>query len=210
MRYQADKISVLDFFENHILKYVVVDLEVLDKIKADSYGLGGCAIPQASSTFAALELMGYLIHPQDTKTVAMSFSDLLNNEKYFPEFKKYATQSNFLNSFRDNLRSIMVHRFSLVKYDISKTDDNHIFIEKDGRQIFNTSYFTKLTINTIKKIHIEIRNDAFFINGYSKEVTLEKMKNRIDKLKDFESENYVTLTDLPPSTTATETTSSLG
>jgi hypothetical protein len=139
----------------------------------------------------------------------MSFTNLLNNEVYFPELKKYSKQTKFFDSFRDNLRSIMAHRFSLAKYDIAKTHDVHLFVEKSGRQIFNVSYFTKITIETIKKIYTEIRSDKFLIMGFSKQETMEKMKERIVKLKDYEGKIYVPLTDLP-STTTTETTSSIG
>ena len=191
MSYETDKLQVLDFFENHIIKYIIVDLEKLEETKADSSGAGGCAIPQASSTFSALDLIGYLIHPLDIRTVDMSFSNLLSNETYFPEFKKYSSQVKFFESFKDNLRSIMVHRFSLAKYDIAKTNDNHLFVEKNGRQVFNTSYFTRITINVINKIYTEIINNKFTINGLSKEASMVKIKDRITKLKDFEGKIYV-------------------
>lgn len=180
----------------------------MENIRANSFGEGGCAIPQASSTFAALDLLGYLIHPQDLKPVVMSFTDLLSDVKYFPEFKKYSTYSNFFDSFRDNLRSIMVHRFSLAKYDIAKTSEMHLFLEKNGRQIFNVSFFTKITIKAIEKIHAEIEDDSFTISGLSKDATMEKIKNRIIKLKDYEGKVNVSITNLP-TTTTTETTSSL-
>lgn len=210
MSYSIDKAEVLNFFDNHIMKYIIADLEILDKIKADGSGVGGCAIPQALSTFAALDLIGYLLHPQDGKPVAMNFTDLLKNDKYFPEFKQFGTQADFFDSFKHNLRSIMAHRFSLAKYDITKTDDNYLFFENNGRQTFNASYFTKITINFIKKIRNEINDDKLIINGYTKEVTIEKVKNKIIKLKDFEGDIYVPLDNLPISTVTTHTTSSLG
>ncbi len=208
MSYEIDKAEVLDFFDNHIMKYIIVDLEVLDEIKAKSLGGGGCSIPQASSTFSALDLIGYLIHPQDLGTVSMSFSGLLKNESYFPEFSEYSTKEKFFNSFRDNIRSIMAHRFSLAKYDIAKTEDNYLFVEKSGRQIFNVSYFTKITIKAMKKIYEEIQNDQFFISTFSKKITMQKVKDRITKLKEFEGSVYVLLNDLPITTT-TQTTCSL-
>ena len=208
MSYEANKTEVLDFFDNHIMKYIIVDLEVLDEIKAKSLGGGGCSIPQASSTFSALDLIGYLIHPQDLGTVSMSFSGLLMNGAYFPEFSEYSTKAKFFDSFRDDLRSIMAHRFSLAKYDIAKTNDSHLFVEQSGRQIFNVSYFTKITIKAIKKIYEEIQNDQFVISPFSNEVTIEKVKSRITKLKEFEGSAYVLLNDLPITIT-TQTTCSL-
>lgn len=208
MSYESDKSEVLDFFDNHIIKYIIVDLEVLNEIKATKLGGGGCSIPQASSTFSALDLIGYLIHQQDLATVGMSFSSLLKNEVYFPEFSEYSTKAKFFDSFRDNFRSIMAHRFSLVKYDIAKTEDNYLFVEKNGRQIFNVSYFTKITIKVIKKIYEEIQNDQFVIPTFSKEITMKKVKDRITKMKEFEGSIFVLLNDLPITAT-TQTTCSL-
>lgn len=173
-------------------------------------GVGGCAIPQATSTFSALDLIGYLTHTEDGRTMKMSFTELLKNELYFPDFKDYSIHTKFFDSFRDDLRSIMVHRFSLTKYDIAKIETSSLFIEEDGRKIFNVSYFTKMTINAIKKIYQEIKDDTFIINGHSKEVTMEKIKNKIAELKDYNSINFEPLESLPTSTTSTETTSSLG
>ena len=102
----------------------------------------------------------------------------------------------------------MVHRFSLTKYDITKTNDTNLFTEMDTRQIFNTSYFTKITINAINKIYNEIKEDKFLINGFSKKITLEKVNEKIKMLKDFDK-NYVHLIDLPISTVSTQTTCSL-
>lgn len=209
MSYTNNKAIVINLFDNHIIKYIVKDLEILNSIEADSSGYGGCAIPQASSTFAALDLIGYLIHPQELKTVSMSFTDLLKNNQYFPDFVEYTSDINFFDSFKENIRSVMVHRFSLSKYDIAKADTNHLFYEQDGRQIFNTSFFTKTTIVAINKICNNIKNDSFVINGYDKEYTMEKIKNRIEKLKDFEGKYFSNLINLPISTTTTETTSSL-
>ena len=200
----------MEFFDNHIMKYIITDLEILNKIKADDSGIGGCAIPQALSTFSALDLMGYLLHPQYIETNKMTFSDLLKNSKYFPEFETFSTKDNFILSFKDNLRNIIAHRFSLSKYDITKSDENHLFFEYKGQQTFNVSYLTKITINFIRRIRDEIYNDQLNINGYSKDITLEKIKNKINKLKNFEGKNYEHLNNLSISTVTTDTTSSLG
>lgn len=210
MSHESNKRKVIDLFENHIIKYVVKDLEVLDSIEPDPSGSGACAIPQAISTFAALDLIGYLIHPQDSKTVRMNFTDFLRNDKYFPEIKHYSTHVNFFESFRDNLRTIMVHRFSLAKYDITKSNEDYLFFEKSGRQIFNTSYFTRITVVAIMMIFNQIKDDNFIINGYSKEKTMAKIKERIEKLRDFEGNAFSPLANLPRYTTTIESTTSLG
>lgn len=210
MSYETDKDEVIKLFDNHIMKYIVKDLEVLDSIKPDSCGAGACTIPQAISTFAALDLIGYLTHSQDVRTVGMSFIELLKNDTYFPEFRQYISHSNFFYSFRDNLRSIMTHRFSLTKYDITKNSNRHLFVEEGGRQIFNASCFTKMTLTAIRNIYQMITTDSFIINGYTKEVTMEKIRTRIEKLKAFDGNNFLPLSNVPISTTTTQTTSSLG
>jgi hypothetical protein len=85
-----------------------------------------------------------------------------------------------------------------------------IFFEYKGQQTFNVSYLTKITINFIRRIRDEIYNDQLNINGYSKDITLEKIKNKINKLKNFEGKNYEHLNNLSISTVTTDTTSSLG
>ena len=210
MSHENNKSIVLDLFDNHIIKYIIKDLEILDSIKADDFGVGGCAIPQATSTFSAIDLIGYLIHTEDRRTLQMSFTELLKNEKYFPDFKDYSTYSEFFDSFRDDFRSVMVHRFSLTKYDIAKIETRTLFIVEQGKTIFNVSYFTKMTIGAIKKIYQKIKDDTFIINGYSKEVSMEKIKNKVVELKNYNSTNFRLLENLPTSTTCSETTSSLG
>lgn len=206
MSYEINKGEVLGLFDNHIKRYVVKDLEVLDGIKPDDFGAGGCAIPQASSTFAALDLIGYLVHPQELSTVGMAFSDLLKNEKYFPEIKEYKSNVDFFDSFRDNVRSIMVHRFLLAKYDIAKVNTCQLFLDVNGQQIFNVSHFTKMTINAITKIYDDIKNDTFIINGNSKESTMEKIKLRIENLSAFEGNGFVPFNNLPTPTITIQTT----
>lgn len=210
MSYETNKSEVLDLFDNHIIKYIVKDLEILDNIAPDIAGTGACTIPQAISTFAALDLIGYLVHSQNVRAVEMSFTELINNDIYFPDIKQYSSYTNFFISFRDNLRSIMAHRFLLAKYDITKSNNGLLFFEESGRQIFNASHFTKMTVAAIKKIDSQIRADSFIINGYSQEQTMEKIKERIDELRGYEGKAFSNLNNLPTSTTTTQTTSSLG
>lgn len=210
MSYANNKLVILDLFDNHILKYIIKDLEILDSIQADGFGVGGCAVPQGISTFSALDLIGYLTHTEDGRTIKMSFSELLKNEFYFPDFREYSIHTNFFDFFRDDIRSVMTHRFSLTKYDIAKIETHSLFIKENDHIIFNVSYFTKMTINAVRKIYQEIKDDTFIINGYSKEETMEKIKNKIAELKNYNSPNIILSENLPTSTTTTETTSSIG
>ncbi len=210
MSYQTNKTEVLDFFDKYIIRYVVKDLEILDNIRADTFGAGACTIPQAISTFAALDLIGYLIHTQEIKTVGMSFTEFINNDIFFPEIKQYSSYANFFEFFRDNLRSFMVHRFSLVKYDITKSTMEHLFFEENGRQIFNASKFTRMSVYSIQKVYNELKNESFIINGYSKEKTMKIIKERIEKLQDFKGILFKPEFNLPISTITTKTTSSIG
>jgi hypothetical protein len=209
MSYENNKLDVLSLFDNHIIKYVVKDLLVLDSIKADDLGLGGCSIPQAISTFSALDFIGYLIHTENIKTIGMSFTELLKNELYFPDFKDYSIHEKFFHSFRDDIRSVMVHRFSLIKYDIAKIKTSNLFIKGHDVEIFNVSYFTKMTINAINKIYDDIKNDTFKIDGFSKEASMENIKNKILNLKIHNSYKINLLENEPTSTISLETTRSL-
>jgi hypothetical protein len=209
MTFEKNKVIVLNLFDEHIKKYIVKDLKVLNAIIPDDSGNGGCAIPQALATFSAIDLIGYLCHPQDIKTVYMSFSDLLKNEKFFPEFKDFSSDLTFFDSFKDNVRSIMVHRFSMAKFDIAKSNVEHLFFESYDRQIFNITYFTKIVLRTIESIYNQILSDTFVINGFTNDVTIEKMAKKILKLKDYDGSNFLPLQNLPSITVTTQTTRSL-
>jgi hypothetical protein len=207
MSYEINRNSVLEIFENHIIKYIVKDLVALNRVMPDESGAGGCAIPQASSTFAALDLIGYLVHPQELRGVGMHFTDLLKDNTYFPELQQYLQTEESCDSFRDNIRSIMSHRFLLTKFGIAKINYQGLFLEIDGDLVFNATYFTKITIRVINEIYQQIKNDTFIINGCSREETMEKIKNKIDKLKAYEGKGFIppnnlqTIT-LPPKTTS--------
>ena len=204
-----NKKEVLDFFENHIIKYIVKDLEILNTIKADEKGSGACSIPQASSTFSALDLIGYLIDPQDLKAVDMRFSSLLKNEKYFPQLAHFKQMDTFFESFRDNVRTYLAHRYLMTKYGITKIDTDELFISDSGSEIFNVSFFTKISIKAINDIYRDISSDQFKINGYSNEKSLKKIKEKLDNLKSNEGKFNVTLTGILASTVTLQTTKSL-
>jgi len=129
MDYQDYKKSVLSFFDDFVLKYLISDLQKLDSLTADSKGVGGCAVPQALSTFAAIDLFGYLIDPLDSRTVNMNMGPFLKNNKIFPVVKGVAQLEEFLKSFRDDVRSVLAHRFFIVGYDIGKSQDESLFIQ---------------------------------------------------------------------------------
>ncbi len=208
MSYATNKQSVINFFDFYVLKYIVTDLKVLDKISADEKGEGGCTIPQAVSTFAALDLIGYLTSSQTPPPIGMHFQEVLQDPAYFPEFILLANQEKFLNSFRDDFRSTMAHRFLLIQYDIHKSASETLLSEYAGRHIFNVSYFTKLVITAIEKIYSLIQSDQFIINGCAKDESVEKIKIRIDDLKHHASKHYKLLEGLPSLTSTPETTRS--
>ena len=208
MSYDANKQSIIKFFDFYILKYIVTDLKVLDAISADIRGEGGCAIPQAISTFAALDLIGYLTSSQDPATIGMHFQEVLKDPAYFPELTLLANQEKFLNSFRDDFRSTMAHRFLLIQYDIYKSASETLLSESAGRHIFNVSYFTKLVIKAIEKIYSSIQTDQLIISGLSLEDSVEKIKIRIDDLNQHASKHYKLLEGLPLLPFTPETTRS--
>lgn len=207
MKYTENKLTVLDLFENHILKYIVQDLKILSSINPEN-GNGSCAIPQAIASFSAIDLIGYLCYPQDRRDLKMSFSHILANERYFPHFKQYSSNINFFNSFRDNIRGIMVHRYSIAKFDIIKSNEEILFFTANDRQIFNVSYFTKNVLEAINLIYNQIINDTFKINEFSNEDSLGKMADKIQKLKNFNENSPLTI-ELSKRTITAQTTSSL-
>jgi hypothetical protein len=172
------------------MKYVVSDLEVLDAIRANSDGIGGCAIPQAVSTFAALDLLGYLISPQEIGAVKMHFVEILKNENLFPQFKDIEKHDSFFESFRDDIRSVMTHRYSLTQYDITKSNQNVLFYSDSEKTVFNVSYFTKGIVNAIRKIYLELTNDNLTITGNNKEQTMQKLYEKVLKLRTYRSAHY--------------------
>ena len=110
MNYQDYRTAVLAFFDDYILRYVIPDLEKLDSIQADGQGTGGCAVPQALATFAAVDLFGYLVDPNNSSTIKMTMMPFLGNPQYFavvgiPQI------TSFMNSFRDDVRSATAHRY---------------------------------------------------------------------------------------------------
>lgn len=143
MSYESNKIEVLDLFDNHIIKYVVKDLEVLDSIEPDASGAGACTIPQAISTFAALDLIGYLVHSQNVRPVDMCFTELINNNTYFPEFKQYSSffsvrlllqneSPTMMNQHYRNLNSIISKLNSQRTKSIARTKKfSYIFMYID-------------------------------------------------------------------------------
>lgn len=209
MSFESNKAEVIELFENHILKYIVKDLEVLDEIKAED-GVGGCAIPQAIATFSALDLMGYLTHPQDLRPVEMRLKDFIGNQLYFPTIQHLVNQPGFLDSIRENVRSIMTHRFALSIFDITKEDNGHLFYQEHGRNIFSARHLTKLTIIAINQVYKSILDNSFRINGFTNEESIEKMKNKIYKLKSYVGNGFTPPSGLSTSSTTTQTTSSLG
>lgn len=51
------------YFEDHLVRYTVPDLQCLMDIRPDSDGLSGCTIPLALTAFSVLDLFGYLLRP---------------------------------------------------------------------------------------------------------------------------------------------------
>jgi hypothetical protein len=210
MSLDVNKAEVLNFFDNYILKYIVKDLEALDLITADVDGRGGCAIPQSTSAFSALDLVGYLIHTQDMRVVGMSFSEFLGNVIYFPSIHNIVSQQHIIELIRDDIRSVMAHRFALSLFQITKEDNGHLLYEEDGKYILSASHLTKLTIKAINQVYLNIFNDSFVINGFTHEQSIQKIKTKIDKLKAHVSIKQASISGLYISTTSTNTTSSFG
>jgi len=213
MPYQDHKKAVLSFFNDYVFKYLTTDLEKLASIDADANGIGGCAVPQALSTFAAVDLFGYLVSSDQPKTINMSMRSFLNNPDYFPAAANITQLSAFLDSFRDDVRSVLAHRFFSSQYNIGKLKQDALFINDNGIQIFNVSYFTKLVVGGISAIHQKIANDQFVIAGSSVQDSVKRVYDRLEDLKNHTSVHFPGAsaeTITTSSSTATQTTESLG
>lgn len=203
------KDEIVHFFENYILKYIVNDLKRLDEIQPDRDGLGACAIPQAISTFAVADLIGYLINKDESKEVTkMSFLGLLKNTNYFKAFGDSEVEQDFFIYLRDNVRSMLVHRFSLSRFDIIKDDIDFLFLQNEGRLVFNVSCFTKLVLDSIDKVYAGLLDETLIIPGSSFEESLPIIHNRLYRLYDFEK-GESSISFQFPSTTTTQTTESI-
>ncbi len=203
------KHEIIDFFENYILKYIVNDLKRLDDIKPDKDGLGACTIPQAISTFAVADLIGYLINKDESKEVTkMSIMGLLKNTNYFKAFGESEVEQDFFIYLKDNVRSMLVHRFSLSKFDIIKDEADSLFLHNEGKLVFNVSCFTKLVLNSIDKVYEGLLDETLIIPGSSFEESLQKIHNRLSRLYDFEK-GESSISFQFPSTTTTQTTESI-
>lgn len=214
MTYLDQKKKIIQFFENYILEYLIPDLEKLNSIIPDSNGRGGCTIPQAIATFAAVDLMGYFMdpNPNPPSISKMKLKVFLSNADFFPELQNLNSIDDFLDSFRDDVRSIMTHRFFLTRYDIAKLQERSLFVQQGSKRIFNASYFTELVISAIKLLYKKISDDSFILAGdKNKEETMQRLNDRLNALKNYQSDTYVsTHTDTFISTSlTTQTTKSL-
>jgi hypothetical protein len=201
--------EIIDFFENYIKKYIVTDLLRLDEIKPYDDGTGACAIPQAISTFAAIDLLGYLLNKDEQAVVGMSLMGLLKNSAYFKAFNDLEVEDDFFNYFKDNIRTMLVHRFSLSKFDIVKEDIDSFFLQKGDKKVFNTSYFTKQLLRSVDLIYDGLMSNTLVIPGLTNEESLKLIHRRLCKLKENEK-GVLIFNDQFPLTTSTQTTSSIG
>jgi hypothetical protein len=141
----------------------------------------------------------------------MSFVDILKNEKYFPELSHFELINDFFESFQNNVRTVLAHRYLMTKFDVAKIDIDKLFIDDNGRTVLNIAFFTKISIKAINEIYSDIINDQFSINGYSNEKSIKMVKEKLDKLKsyDFEGKKNVELTGLTTINIPFETTKSI-
>lgn len=216
------KNEVLNFFDKHILKYIVTDLKVLDSISANKDGVGACSIPQAMATFAAIDLIWYLIDHNDigNNIVNMRMMPFLKSSILLPELQiKDDMNNGYLNAIRDDIRSVATHRFALINFDIGKFPDDVLFILTNGRQVLNVSYLTKIVLLGINRLYELIKSNQFHMHEKEdNDTAIRRFYNRIELLKSHGSDNLPMLTSLKEgiqygstiNTTTNQTTQSLG
>jgi hypothetical protein len=202
MNYQDYKTTVLAFFDDYILRYVISDLKKLDSIQADAQGAAGCTVPQALATFAAVDLFGYLIDPNNSNTIKMTMMPFLGNSQIFAVTGP-SQLTTFMHSFRDDVRSATAHRYFFPQFDVTKDPQNSLFINSGGVTIFNVSYFTTVVINGITTIHRQIIDDRFIISGYTQQESVQRFYDRLQALKNYTSAHYSAASIAPLTTSST-------
>ncbi len=146
MSYQLEKEEVVNFFENHVLKYIIPDLENLMKIKANEDGSGACAVPQAMTTFSVCDLFGYLLDKQEAGALNPRIKYFLKIKSLFGNLIQGAISKDLdiiLNVLSDDVRSSIAHRFFLIKFDITKDNTNALISNNADRLVFHTNFFYK-------------------------------------------------------------------
>jgi hypothetical protein len=210
------KQEVLGFFDNYVFPYLIGDLRKLQMIKADEKGEGACAVPQAITAFTACDLMGFLIDIQEPKSnlIRMRMMPFLKHPNFLPEIHQSGYFDEFINSIKDDFRSVMVHRFFPVKFDIGKLPEEEIIVN-NGKLVFNVSYFTTIVIKGIGRLYDSIKDDTYIFNDSEiNTVAIKRLYERIEILKTYESKDLPVVESLYPvsstTTSTAETTSSLG
>jgi hypothetical protein len=209
------KQEVLVFFDRYVFPYLIGDLEKLQSIKADDKGEGGCAVPQAITAFTACDLMGFLIDNNEigANTIKMRLMPFLKHPQLLPEIQQSKDFDKFISSIRDDFRSVMVHRFFPVKFDIGKLSEEEIIVKND-KLVFNVSYFTTIVIKGIKRLYDSIKDDTYvFNNSEVNAVAIKRLYERIEILKAYESIDLPVVEELSPVSSTimstAQTTSSL-
>lgn len=103
---------------------------------------------------------------------------------------------------------MLVHRFSLSKYEIVKDEKDFLFLRNGASLVFNVSYFTKLVLESIDKIYNGLIYDTLVIPGYSNPESIVVISKRLLKLKENEK-GGATFGDQFQQTTSTQTTESI-
>lgn len=197
------------FFKEFIFKNIIPDLKVLDQINPNGIGgLGACCIPQAITTFSTIDLFGYLLGPENMKEMDMRFIDFLKNRLYFPNLESSLESDNFWNSLRDELRSLMVHRFIISKYSIAKVDVDKLFvkIEQSNEVIFNVRFFTKITLNAVDIIYHLFLNQELVIEDLSFSDTIDRLRMKVESLINLNRYNVDNISNITSISTTIQTT----
>src|SRR4030095_3877846 len=190
MSYESQKKEVIKFFDDYIFNYLIPDIRTLQRLEPDTRGRGACTIPLAITTFTAVDLFGYFLDPNSSAPaiLTMKLKVFLSSKEFFPELKGLTDLDNFLDSFRQDVRSLMTHRFFLTQYHIAKLPEKKLFVDHGVDRIFNATHFANLVTEGIQKVYDKIHQDSLILAGdTNKEETMQRLYDRLQNLKNYVS-----------------------
>lgn len=103
---------------------------------------------------------------------------------------------------------MIIHCFSLSKYEIVKDKKDFLFLRNGVNVVFNVSYFTKIVLESIDKIFSGLLNDTLVIPGYSNPESTVIIYKRFIKLK-VNEKGVATFAEQFQQTKSTQTTESI-
>jgi len=164
-----------NFFDNEISNFVLPDIDRLtNEIRPNDQGLRGCTVPLAMLLFSLIDLLGFLMRPDQNankRKTRRNFEYLLSESRYFSE--TYAENwKMILELFRHGI----MHQFFPKASGITKAGRNTplIFMHED-KPTLNVDALSTDLVEAINRIRGDI------ISGSGSDLIV-RMNDRLGKL----------------------------